>query len=224
MEVASVLRVLLVGPPGAGKGTQAALLASAAAVPHLSTGEMFRQAVAHGTPTGERVRALLDQGALVSDDVTVGVVREQLSSADCERGFVLDGFPRTIPQALALDEMLLDLGLVLDAAVALTVPREVLVARLTGRRVCPQCGGVYQLAGGSPGVEAACPRCGTVLVTRDDDRPEVQARRLEVYWRETAPLLEYYARDGRLVAVDGDQPVEKVASSLKAAIDGRMRR
>ena len=218
------MRILLLGPPGAGKGTQAARLAASARIAHVATGDMFRQAVAAGSDLGARVRDVMERGALVPDDLTVAVVRQRLGAGDCGPGFVLDGFPRTLPQAEALDGLLAEIERPLDAAIALEVPDAVVLRRLAGRRVCPRCGATYHVDTDPPGEGGVCRRCGEVVAQRGDDQEETQRRRLEVYQRDTAPLLGYYAAQGRLVAVGGDGPVDVVAGAVLRAALGRQGR
>jgi adenylate kinase len=214
------VRVLLVGPPGAGKGTQAARLAAWAAVPHVATGDMFRQAVRDGSPLGQELRRYMERGALVPDELTVALVRERLLQPDCAGGFVLDGFPRTLPQAEALDRLLAELGRPLELALFLDVPEDVILRRLGGRRVCPACGATYHVDTDPPTPDGRCRRCGTAVVQREDDREETQRRRLAVYRRDTAPLLDYYGSQGKLRRVDGDRPVDEVTRALVAAVGG----
>jgi adenylate kinase len=214
------VRVVLLGLPGAGKGTQAALLAADTGVPHIATGNIFRAAMAAGTPLGQRVKAVVDSGALVPDELTVAVVRERLAQADCERGFVLDGFPRTVAQAEALDGLLAEGGRALDRAIYLDVPLERVVARLAGRRTCLACGATYHVEADPPAPDGTCRRCGGRVVQRADDREEAQRRRVEAYRRETEPLLPYYAGQGKLVRVDGEGTVEEVRQRVRTAALG----
>jgi len=214
------LHVVLLGLPGAGKGTQAALLARGAGVPHIATGNIFRQAMADGTALGLQVRAIVEGGGLVPDALTVAIVQERLGRPDCAAGFVLDGFPRTVAQATALDRHLDCAGAPLERAIYLHVPEERVVARLAGRRVCPGCGATYHVLTDPPNADGTCPRCGRTVEQRADDRQEVQARRVEAYRRETAPLLPYYSAQGRLVRVDGEGSVAEVAGRLGAAAEG----
>lgn len=219
-----MLRLVFLGPPGAGKGTQASRLAARLGVPHVSTGDMFRAAIAAGTPMGERARPYVERGAYVPDEVVVGVVRERLEAGDCASGFVLDGFPRTTVQAEALDRLLAERGTPLDAVVHLAVDDDTVVRRLSGRRVCPRCGAVHgaaDAAGGTAGASAVasrCARCGAELVQREDDREDLVRRRLAVYRQQTGPLVEYYRERGLLREVDGTGSVEDVAARIGRAL------
>jgi adenylate kinase len=211
------LNLVMLGPPGAGKGTQAKKLAAARRIPHISTGDMLREAVADGTDIGLRARAVMEKGQLVSDEIIVGVVRERLAKADAQAGFLLDGFPRTVPQAQALDTIVAgcDPLVVVDIAVA----DEELVRRLTSRRVCSQCGTNADVPAPGQSVPAQCGRCGGALTQRADDREEVIRERLRVYARDTRPLLDYYRDRPTFRPVNGAQAPEAVASDLAAAVD-----
>ncbi|HZP41369.1 MAG TPA: adenylate kinase [Candidatus Binatia bacterium] len=205
----------MIGPPGAGKGTQAKLLGERLGVPHVSTGDILRAAVAAETPLGRQARRFMDSGRLVPDDVVIGIVDERLRAPDCRRGFILDGFPRTVPQARALDELLAKRGQPLDAVLLIDVPQPALVERLSGRRVCRRCGAMFHTALDGAG---ACTRCGGELQQRADDREETVLERMEVYARETAPLRDYYARAGLLHAIDGMGTRDEVARRIEASV------
>jgi len=211
---------LLLGAPGAGKGTQAELLSKKFGVPHIATGDMFRAAKAARTPLGLLAQQYMEKGALVPDDVTIGLVEERLNKPDAERGYVLDGFPRTEPQAAALDALLARLSQQLDAVVELSVPRAELLRRLTGRRVCPNCGRNYHIEFAPPAQPGVCDRCGHALEQRADDSEATVARRLDVYDDSTRPLIAYYEKKGSLHRVDGTQPVDQVSAALVAAARG----
>lgn len=211
-------RLVLLGAPGAGKGTQAVRLADAEGIAHVATGDMFRGAVREGTPLGREVQRYLDAGRLVPDEVTIALVRERLSRPDCARGFVLDGFPRTVPQAEALDRLLGEMGAPLGCVINLEVAEESLVRRLSGRRVCPACGASYNVYSAPPRSEGRCDRCGGELTQRGDDREETVRRRLEVYRQQTAPLIDFYRHQGKLRSLDGDRPLEEVAAAIRETL------
>lgn len=214
------MRVAFLGPPGAGKGTQARELAAEWGVPHIATGDMLREAVAAGTPLGREAKRHMDQGALVPDEVVIGVMGERLAQSDAARGFILDGFPRTIAQAEALERMLKDLGHGLDAVVFFDVAEAELLRRLTGRRVCPRCGATYHLSFAPPRVADRCDACGGPLSQREDDREATVRNRLQVYARQTAPLLDLYRDRGLLTRVAGEGSIETVREGLRRAVDG----
>jgi adenylate kinase len=204
------VRLVLVGPPGAGKGTQAEFIAAHFAVPKISTGDIFRDNVARGTELGRQARQYMDAGQLVPDQVTINMVRGRLAEPDAADGFLLDGFPRTVPQAVALDKMIADLGASLDVVLELVVDDDEVIRRLSGRRTCRGCGKVWHVEFDPPSQEGVCDRCGGELYQRDDDRAETVAERLRVYARDTAPLVDYYGAQGKLVGIDATGPVEDV--------------
>lgn len=208
----------MLGLPGAGKGTQAALLAASLGVPHIATGNMFRQAVAAGSPLGQKVGALLAAGELVPDGLTVAVVGERLGQPDCASGFILDGFPRTLAQGEALDHLLLESGTPLQHALYLEIAEERAVARLAGRRTCTSCGATYHVQTDPPGPGGLCRRCGQPVATRPDDAPEVQRRRIDAYRRDTEPLLGFYRGQGHLLLVDADRPPAEITRDLTALL------
>lgn len=212
------MRIILMGPPGAGKGTQADFIKAEFAIPHISTGDMFRKAVKEKTPLGLEAKRYMDAGQLVPDNVTVGIVKERLSEADCAKGFLLDGFPRTIPQAQALDKTLREMGIELDAILNVMVNREALIDRLTGRRVCKGCGATYHVQFNPSKNGDKCEACGNELYQRSDDMPQTVTNRLDVYEKQTAPLIEYYRHKGILKDINGDQAVEKVTQSILNAL------
>ena len=205
------MNLVFLGPPGAGKGTQAAVVSQALNIPHISTGDMFRKAMREGTPTGLKVKAFIDNGQLVPDSVTIEMVQERLAEADCANGYLLDGFPRNLDQAKAL-EGFTKLTAVVDIAVA----DEKLIARLSGRRVCPKCNGTFHITKLSD--EKVCPDCGGELIQRKDDNPATIANRLEVYHAQTSPLTEYYEAKGILKQVDGALQMEEVTSAILKAL------
>lgn len=204
------MRLVLVGPPGAGKGTQAEFIAAHLSVPKISTGEIFRSNVSQGTPLGVEARRYMDEGKLVPDEVTINMVRERLAEADAADGFLLDGFPRTTPQAAALDKLLVDLGTSLDVVLELVVDDDEVIRRLSGRRNCRGCTKIWHVEFDAPSRDGICDRCGGELYQRDDDKPEVIAERLRVYARDTSPLIDYYGAQGKLVGIDATGPVEDI--------------
>jgi len=205
------VRLVLVGPPGAGKGTQAEFIAAHLAVPKISTGDIFRANVAGGTPLGIDAKRFMDAGQLVPDEITIDMVRDRLAEPDAGDGFLLDGFPRTVPQAVALDKLLAaDLGAGLDLVLELVVDDDEVIRRLSGRRTCRGCGKIWHVEFDPPAREGVCDRCGSDLFQRDDDKPETIAERLRVYARDTAPLIDYYGAQGKLVGIDATGPVEDV--------------
>lgn len=212
------MRVVLVGPPGAGKGTQAQFIASHLSIPKISTGDIFRANVSGGTPLGKLAKEYMDRGDLVPDEVTVAMVRDRLSEDDAQEGFLLDGFPRNVPQAEVLKKMLADWGLALDVVLELVVDDEEVVRRLAGRRTCRSCGKVWHVDFDPPSREGICDACGGELFQRDDDREDTIRHRLEVYQEQTAPLISYYADEGILVGVDATGPVEEVTQRAMAAL------
>jgi adenylate kinase len=211
------VRLVFLGPPGAGKGTQARDLAGAWGVPQVATGDMLREAVAAGTPLGREARRFMDQGALVPDDVIVGLIGERLAQPDAKKGFVLDGFPRTIPQAEALERLLAERGIGLDRAIYFEVPEAELVRRLTGRRLCRSCQTPYHVVSAPPAREGVCDRCGGQLYQRDDDAEATVRNRLAVYARQTAPLLDFYRRRSLLAEVPGHGPIDAVREAVRQA-------
>jgi len=208
------MRLVFMGPPGAGKGTQAKAVAAHYGVPHVSSGDIFRGEIERKTPLGLKIRSYLDSGILVPDEITVGAVAGRLRQADGARGWLLDGFPRTLGQAEALDRTLAAEGRKLSAVVNLEVADESIVERMSGRRVCPKCGHSYHVLYIKPRVEGRCDACGADLGVRDDDRPETVRQRLATYQKNTAPLIDYYARQGLLVRVDGSGSPDEVRARL----------
>ncbi len=208
------MRLILLGPPGAGKGTQASILTKHFGMPHVSTGDIFRANIARGTPLGLKAKAILDSGELVPDEITIGIVRDRLAEPDAEPGFLLDGFPRTIPQAEALGRILDDLGRPLDRVLELQVDPEEIVRRLSGRRICRTCGHVWHLEFEPPTVEDVCDRDGGVLYQREDDEPETVRTRLRVYVEQTKPLIGYYADHGLLTTIPAVGSVDDISQRL----------
>lgn len=207
------MNILLFGPPGAGKGTQSALLVERQGMKHLSTGDMFRAAIKNQTPLGQEAKRYLNEGKLVPDAITIGMVEEELGKLKGS-SFILDGFPRTVAQAEALEGLLRDVGLSIEKAIFLEVPSELLLGRLTGRRVCKACGATYHIEAKPPRKDGVCDSCGGAVIQRDDDRAEVISTRLNAYEQSTMPLKSYFEKLGRLVALDGDGSAEDVFSRL----------
>ena len=208
------MKLILLGPPGAGKGTQAAMLVERFGIPQISTGDMLRTAVRDQTDMGKKAKAFMDAGGLVPDEVVVGIVRERLQNADCDSGFILDGFPRTVPQADALKQSLSALGKDLDAVVSLQVDTEALVERLTGRRSCGGCGKGYHIKFDPPVQDGICDSCSAVLIQRDDDQEATIRNRMDVYHEQTAPLEDYYRQDNLLRSVDGMADIAAVQDQI----------
>ena len=213
------MKIILMGPPGAGKGTQAEKLVDLYQIPHISTGDMFRKAQKDGTELGLKAKSYMDQGQLVPDEVTVGIVKERLAEADCKEGFLLDGFPRTVQQADALDTILAELNMALDCVVNIEVDKAFLVDRLTGRRVCRACGATYHIANKAPKVEGVCDKCGGELYQRGDDTIETVSNRLDVYAAQTAPLIDYYKSKGIMSSIDGSKSMEEVLADIRTALE-----
>lgn len=208
------MRLILLGAPGAGKGTQAEILASKLSIPTISTGNILREAIKNGTETGLKDKSFMDKGMLVPDDVIIGIVKERLAQPDCANGYILDGMPRTLPQAQAL----LDNGIEIDRVVSIEVDDAMIEARMTGRRVCGKCGASYHIAANPPKTEGICNACGSELVIRDDDKPETVRRRLTVYHNETEALKGFYEKLGKLRLVEGNQPIEDATRDILAAL------
>lgn len=208
------MKLILLGAPGAGKGTQAEIIASKLDIPTISTGNILREAIKNGTETGLKAKALMDKGMLVPDDVIIGIVRERLARPDCANGYILDGVPRTIGQA----EALIAQGIEIDRVVSIEIVDEVIEARMTGRRVCGNCGASYHLTANPPKTEGICNTCGCALVQRKDDTPETVRQRLAVYHAETEALKGFYEKLGKLRLVQGDQPIEDATRDILAAL------
>jgi adenylate kinase len=212
------MRLVLVGPPGAGKGTQAQFVSAHLRVQQISTGDIFRANVSEGTPLGKQAREFMDAGDLVPDEITVAMVRERLESEAAARGFLLDGFPRTVPQAVQLDEILKELGAALDVVLELVVDDGEVVRRLSGRRTCRNCGHIWHVDFDPPSADGICDNCAGELFQRDDDQAATVRHRLEVYYEQTAPLIGYYAEQGILVGIDAMGPVDDVTERASAAL------
>ena len=212
------MKIIMLGAPGAGKGTQAKRIAEKYSIPHISTGDIFRANIKNGTDLGKKAKEYMEQGQLVPDEVTVGIVRERLAEADCKDGFLLDGFPRTVQQADALDGILKDLGMALDRVINIEVDKAFLVDRLTGRRVCRTCGATFHVVNKAPKVEGVCDKCGGELYQRNDDKIETVSNRLDVYAAQTAPLIEYYQSKGVMSSIDGSKSMEDVLADIRSAL------
>ncbi len=213
------MKIILMGPPGAGKGTHAKWMESYYAIPHISTGDMFREAIASGTELGNKIKDVIDAGNLVSDELTCALVKERLSKPDCKNGYLLDGFPRTIPQAEALDKMGDDIKP--THVVNISCPEELLVKRIAGRRVCPKCGASFNVHTMQPRKDGTCDYCESPLVQRKDDNVESFKVRLVNYHQSTAPLLDYYKKKGLLLDFDGQIEAKKLEASIKKALGGK---
>lgn len=212
------MKIIMLGAPGAGKGTQAKKIAEKYQIPHVSTGDIFRSNMKEGTELGMKAKAYMDQGALVPDELTIGMLMDRIAKEDCKNGYVLDGFPRTIPQAESLNNALSENGQKIDFAVNVDVPDENIISRMAGRRACVACGATYHIVYNPPKTEDVCDVCGQKLILRDDDKPETVKKRLAVYHEQTQPLIEYYDKEGVLANVDGTQDLNKVFSDITAIL------
>ncbi|MCH5251247.1 MAG: adenylate kinase [Lachnospiraceae bacterium] len=212
------MKIIMLGAPGAGKGTQAQMIADKFEVPHISTGDIFRENVKNGTELGIEAKKYMDQGALVPDELTVKILLDRVAKDDCKNGYVLDGFPRTIPQAEVLDNALNELGEKIDYAINVDVPDENIIRRMSGRRACLACGATYHIEHVPPKTEGICDRCGKELVLRDDDKEETVKNRLDVYHKQTQPLIDFYTKKGVLKTVDGTQDMKDVFAAITAIL------
>ena len=208
------MRIIMLGAPGAGKGTQAIKIAEKYAIPHISTGDIFRANIKNNTELGQKAKTYMDQGLLVPDELVVDLVVDRVNQADCENGYVLDGFPRTIPQAEALDNALTAMGQAIDFAINVEVPDENIVKRMSGRRACVACGATYHIVYAPTKEENICDHCQGALILREDDKPETVQKRLNVYHEQTQPLIDYYTAKGTLVEVDGTQDINDVFGEI----------
>ncbi len=214
------MKIVFMGPPGAGKGTQAEKIIETYQIPHISTGDMFRKAIKDQTELGMEAKRYMDQGALVPDHVTIGIVKDRLSESDCKSGFLLDGFPRTVDQAKALDEILTSLDSKIDYVINIDVDLDILKERLTGRRICRSCGATYHMIFNPPAVAGTCDKCGGELYQRKDDNEETVGNRLDVYVNQTKPLLDYYSLAGNLVNINGQQSIDLVFEEIQNVLGG----
>lgn len=208
------MKIIMLGAPGAGKGTQAKKIAEKYNIPHISTGDIFRANIKNGTELGQKAKTYMDQGLLVPDELVVDLVMDRFAQPDCENGYVLDGFPRTIPQAEALDAALDKAGAKIDYAINVEVPDENIINRMSGRRACVGCGATYHMVHIPPKKEGICDKCQKELILRDDDKPETVKKRLDVYHEQTQPLIDYYTQKGALVEVDGTVDMEDVFKAI----------
>lgn len=208
------MKIIMLGAPGAGKGTQAKRIAAKYEIPHISTGDIFRANIKNGTELGKKAKTFMDQGLLVPDELVVDLVVDRVNQEDCSKGYVLDGFPRTIPQAEALDKALAAQGQKMDYAIDVDVPDQNIIQRMGGRRACVGCGATYHLVYAAPKTEGICDTCGAELILRDDDKPETVEKRLGVYHEQTQPLIDYYTKAGILKTVDGTVEMEKVFEAI----------
>ena len=208
------MKIIMLGAPGAGKGTQAKMIAAKYQIPHISTGDIFRSNIKNGTELGKKAKSYMDQGLLVPDELTCDLVVDRIGKEDCVNGFILDGFPRTIPQAHALDEALKKMGTAMDYAINVDVPDESIVTRMGGRRACTGCGATYHIVFNAPKTEGICDVCGEKLIIRDDDQPATVQKRLDVYHEMTQPLIDYYEKQGIVRTVDGTQKMDDVFENI----------
>ena len=215
----SIMKVVMLGAPGAGKGTQAKMIATKYNVPHISTGDIFRANIKEGTELGKKAKSYMDQGLLVPDELVVDLVVDRLQQEDCKDGYILDGFPRTIPQAEALDAALSKLDTKLDVALDIDVADDFIVKRMGGRRACLGCGATYHIVNIPPKKEGICDTCGAELVLRDDDKPETVEKRLLVYHEQTQPLIDYYKNSGILVTLDGTKDMNEVFANICSVLE-----
>ena len=213
------MKIIMLGAPGAGKGTQAKMIAKEYGIPHISTGDIFRANIKEGTELGKEAKTYMDAGQLVPDELTVKILLDRVAKEDCKDGYVLDGFPRTIPQAEVLDEALTKLGDKIDFAIDVDVPDQNIVRRMGGRRACVTCGATYHIEHVPPKTEGICDTCGSELILRDDDKPETVSNRLKVYHDQTQPLIEFYTKKGVLKSVDGTIDMMDVFASIKAILN-----
>jgi adenylate kinase len=215
------MNIILLGPPGVGKGTQAQLIAKKYTIPQISTGDMFRAAIKAGTPLGKQAEIITKAGKLVDDSITLGLVKERVQQPDCKNGFLMDGFPRTIPQAEGFDTLLKDMHKRLNSVISIYIDDAVVIARLSGRRTCPKCNAVYHVETNPPKKDNICDKCQVSLIQRVDDQQEIIKKRLETYTNQTEPLVTFYKKKKLLHDINGDQPIEKVFKDITAVLEKR---
>jgi len=208
------MKIIMLGAPGAGKGTQAVKMAEKYCIPHISTGDIFRANIKNETELGIKAKAYMDKGQLVPDELVIDLVVDRVKEADCEKGYILDGFPRTIPQAESFDRALKEAGEEIDCVVDIEVPDENIIERMSGRRTCPDCGATYHLLHNPTKVDGICDCCGKEIILREDDKPETVRKRLVVYHEQTQPLIDYYDAKGKIFKIDGTQSIEKIFESI----------
>lgn len=213
------MRLILLGPPGAGKGTQASAIVKKYNIPHISTGDIFRENIKMGTELGKKVKEYMDKGLLVPDDIVVSIVKDRILKDDCKDGFLLDGFPRTVNQGEALDKDLSQMNLKLDKVINLDVEKEILIERITGRRICKDCGATYHIKFNPPAKKGICDNCGGNLYQRDDDTQETVEKRIEVYQQQTKPLIDYYTEKGLILNVDGSKAIDEIFETIVKALE-----
>ena len=213
------MKIIMLGAPGAGKGTQAKKIAAKYAIPHISTGDIFRANIKNNTELGQKAKTYMDKGELVPDELVVDLIMDRFKEADCANGYVLDGFPRTIPQAEVLDKALTELGDKIDYAINVDVPDENIIKRMSGRRACVTCGATYHIVHIPPKKEGVCDTCGSELILRDDDKPETVKNRLDVYHKQTQPLIDFYTEKGVLRSVDGTVDMKDVFAAIVAILE-----
>ncbi|NLV76486.1 MAG: adenylate kinase [Tissierellia bacterium] len=214
------MRLVLLGPPGAGKGTQASAIVKKYNIPHISTGDIFRENIKQGTELGKKAKEYIDKGLLVPDDIVVSIVKDRILEEDCKNGFLLDGFPRTLNQGEALDDELSQMNLKLDKVININVEKEVLIERTIGRRICKDCGATYHIKFNPPVKEGICDNCGGKLYQRDDDTQETIEKRIEVYQKQTKPLIDYYTKKGLILNVDGTKKISEIFDEIVEALEG----